>query len=467
MARHNFLVLIVAFLTLGLRVQAQESQLHADFRGEGERFKSSCGQFDFKSIGSCAELLFTDHPLHIAVGSIAPQNGFGFGGAFVTHWTPNERWRLNWDADAVVSNNASWRAGVYMKAIYIPEEKIVVKTGTGPSTKKPKLAVHEYPVFNLYAQAISLNKLTYFGLGPASMLDGRSFFGMLETILGTNVIWPVWKRFNVSIYGEANGRFVDIRGSHGQSSPSIEQLYTETTAPGLTSQPAFAQFGEGIRMRPTFFSDYLRLNYFANFQQYIAAGDSEFSFRRFTVDLSHQIPLYRKATRTLLGKDSNGPDDCSQDVNNHKCPTVTRDLEGSVGIRFFLSESIVPAGHSVPFYFDPTLGGSDINGNASLASYQDYRFRAPNVLLLRASFEHSIYGPLGFSFTVDEGKVALARGDIDFTHLAHSYSAGLTLRAGGFPQVWLLYAWGGHEGTHTIGAMNTSLLGGSARPSLY
>ena len=44
---------------------------------------------------------------------------------------------------------------------------------------------------------------------------------------------------------------------------------------------------------------------------------------------------------------------------------------------------------------------------------------------------------------------------------------GLTLRAGGFPMVWLLFSWGGHEGTHTTAAMNTSLLSGSARPSLY
>lgn len=461
------LVLFLLFFAVAQPAHAQESQLRADFRGEADRLKSNCSGFNFKSLGSCAVVLFTDHPLHIAVGSIAPLNGFGAGAAFVVHWTPNERWRLNWNVDAVGSNNGSWRAGAYMKAIYIPKEKIIVRTGASATARKPKLAVHLYPVFNLYAQAVSLNKLTYFGLGPSTALTGRSFFGMRETILGTNVIWPIFKPWNVSLYGEVNGRFFDLRGSHGHSSPSIGQIYTETTAPGLTSQPAFAQFGEGIRMRPTFFSDYLRLNYFVNFQQYVAAGDSTLSFRRFTADLSHQIPLYRKTTRTLLPKDSNGPDDCSQDQNVHKCPAITRDLEGSFGIRLLISESIASAGHIVPFYLQPTLGGSDINGNPSLGSYQDYRFRAPNAVLLRGSFEHSLYGPLGFSFMVDEGKVALARDDIDFTHLAHSFAAGLTLRAGGFPQVWLLFAWGGHEGTHTIANLNTSLLGGSTRPSLY
>jgi hypothetical protein len=40
----------------------------------------------------------------------------------------------------------------------------------------------------------------------------------------------------------------------------------------------------------------------------------------------------------------------------------------------------------------------------------------------------------------DQGKVALTRGDIGFDHLKHSFSTGLTLRAGGFPMVFLMYA---------------------------
>ena len=128
----------------------------------------------------------------------------------------------------------------------------------------------------------------------------------------------------------------------------------------------------------------------------------------------------------------------------------------------------MPTGHVVPFYIQPTLGGSDINGNAALPSYQDYRFRAPNVMLLRETFEHSIWTlPIGFAFIADQGKVGLTRGDLGSNPWIHSFATGLTLRAGGFPQVYLLFAWGGKEGTHTIANVNTSLLGGSTRPSLY
>jgi hypothetical protein len=129
---------------------------------------------------------------------------------------------------------------------------------------------------------------------------------------------------------------------------------------------------------------------------------------------------------------------------------------------------MTPAGNSVPFYFQPTLGGSDINGNQALGSYQDYRFRAPNIMLVRESFEHSVWNlPIGVAFMADEGKVALKPGGLGGSPWLHSFSTGLTLRAGGFPQVYLLFAWGGSEGTHALANVNTSLLGGATRPSLF
>jgi hypothetical protein len=461
--RKTRIPVLVACLALSVGACAQETQLGSDFRREGDALQQDCS--NFQSLGSCAYTLFTDHPLHIAAGSIAPQDGFGFGPAFVTHWTPNESWRLSWDVDAVVSTNASWRAGAYMTAIWDRHGRIVSNpgaTGTGASN----LRVREDPVFHLLVQTTSLKKLGYFGLGPDSSDTARSYFGMRQTIAGVNATWPILQQWHISLYGEANGRFVDVSPDPGQSSPSIEQLYSPVTAPGLASQPAFAQFGEGVHINPSFAGGHVRLNYSVAFKEYAAPGDSTYSFDRWTTDLSHQFPIYRR-TRALAPNGFNGPDDCSVSAGEHTCPAVTRDLEGSFKARFLMNESITSAGHVVPFYFEPTLGGSDIDGNPTLPSYQDYRFRAPNEILVQAAFEHSVYGPLGFTAIVDEGKVALRRSDLDFTHLRHSYSVGLTLRAGGFPMVWLIFSFGGQEGTHTTGAMNTSLLGASARPSLY
>jgi hypothetical protein len=467
-----------------IAVRASADDLGNDFRLEGQNFKTSCSGFNFGAIGNCAEVLFTGDPLHIAVGSLAPGNGFGAGAALVGHWTPLN-WRNSWDVDAVATENGSWRAGAYLTLVHIHRPKITVSTGPPPAPKpgeKPKpaisnLAVEEQSVFHLYAENTSLNKVTFFGIGPSTSDTARSYFGQSQAIVGGNVVFPVAKtgKLNLALLGEANGRFVDIRSSLGQSSPSIEQIYTPVTAPGLANQPGFAQFGEGLRVRPSFANDHVRLNYTATFQEYVAPSNSNFSFERFTVDLNHQFPLYQNA-RTLLPQDFNGPDECSQDTENHKCPPIirppapgtTRNLEGSFALRMWMNQSYVPTGHVVPFYFQPTLGGSDINGNPALASYQDYRFRAPDTLLFRASFEHSISKyPIGVTAMIDEGKVGFNPGDLDFSHFIHSYSVGLTFRAGGFPVMLFLFSWGGHEGTHTSATVDTSLLGGATRPSLY
>ena len=482
--------LFAATYTCAQEGATSSSESKIDNPSEPAKFKESCGSFQVKEAGSCAELLFTGQPFHIAIGSLAPQNGFGAGLAYIGFLKPTETWRPSWNADAVGTGNGSWRAGVYFKFVHTPPFHTTVHYGK-PKYKSNLTELPEHPVFNLYVQAISLNKLAYFGLGPFTTVAGRSYYGMREVVSGADVVKPVFAKWNVALLGEINGRFVSLRPSNRNASPSIGTLYTETTAPGLAIQPGFLQFGEGIRMRPVFWSDLLHLNYNFAYQQFIAPSNTKYSFQRVTVELGQDFALYRTTTRFFLPREANGPDECSIDrVGEHagcsldknvqaencraanandpsSCKAITRDLQGSVGFRLFFSTSRTGGQSVVPFYFQPTLGGGDINGNPSLASYQDYRFRAPHVLLLRESFEHSLWGPIGFALMADEGKVALDRGDFGSNLWLHSFSAGLTLRAGGFPQVFLLFSWGGNEGTHTIANMNTSLLGGSTRPSLF
>jgi hypothetical protein len=136
---------------------AQESTLHADFRRESERTAAACDGFSVKALEACGVELFTDHPFHIAAGSMAPQNGFGFGAAFVTSHN-TENWRLSWDLDAVGSTSGARRAGAYMKMVHTPNEPVhviqvvVPQPGATTQTQKspPKVTVHPYTVFHLY-----------------------------------------------------------------------------------------------------------------------------------------------------------------------------------------------------------------------------------------------------------------------------------------------------------------------------
>lgn len=461
----SLLLAVLALAALpSLAQSGNESRIHSDFRREAEELQS-CKTFQFGSLASCAQTLVTGQPMHIAIGSLAPQNGVAAGLAFVEHKNYANEWRLNWNLDAVATGNGSWRAGAYMKAYRQPGGKIIVVSG---ASKDSSPLYRTAPLFNLYAETTSLNRIYFYGLGPNTLPSDRSVFGLTQTITGVSAILPLAGKTGISLVGELNGRIPQLRGNNGESSPSIQTLYNESSAPGLTRQPAFLQAGEGIRIRPSLFRDSLRLNYLLQFQQFVAVSDSHYSFRRWTADFGHEFPLYRNV-RLTAPRDQNGPDSCSTSSTTG-CPHVslTQNLEGSIGVRLLMTGSIANAGNVVPFYFDPTIGGSDLNGQPILASYPDYRFRAPNLLLLRETFEHSLgKPPAGFLFSIDEAKVGMVRNDISFDHLRHTFTAGLTLHAGGLPVVYLLFSWGGNEGHHTTATISNVLLGASARPSLF
>src|SRR5579872_1748271 len=180
--RHITVCLLVLLAAPAL---AQESQFHADLRREGGEIGQSCNGFNAKQLVGCVVTLATDGPFHFAVGSLPPLNGMGFGLAFAEHYTPNEQWRISWNADGVVASSGSWRAGAYMKFIHIPAGPgiIVRRPGTAQPARSEPVTITEYPVFNVYAQAISLNTL------PVEA--GQSTFSEKQTVVGANVVYPL------------------------------------------------------------------------------------------------------------------------------------------------------------------------------------------------------------------------------------------------------------------------------------
>jgi hypothetical protein len=436
--------------------------LGTEFSQEAAQFQQSCTSFS--SIFGCGQLLVTGTPLHITAGTIAPGNGVAFGPAFVFD-KDLTAWRMNLNADAVASTNESWRAGVYLKLAKTPTKPVtVVILKQRPTTPLKASPPPPAPEINLYIQAISLNRLDFYGLGNETPRTSLALFGMREIIAGGNGILPLGNS-GFAAYGELNGRFVNISsGSGNPSVPSVQQVYAMCgdCVPGLSSQPGFLQAGEGVRFSRDFRSHF-DLDYAAVFQEFIAPSDTVYSFRRLNLDFSHTIWLYgRTAATSSIAQ--YGPDGNREALQTHN---YVRNRSGSINLDARLSESFFPASHAVPFYFQPTLGGTDINGDAGLASYPDYRFRAPNLLEFRGTFEHSIWGPIGAEFTGSYGRVALTHSDLGFDHFLHSRGAGLTIRAGNFPAVSLLFAWGGHEGTHTVAYISPGLLGGASRPSLF
>jgi hypothetical protein len=457
---------VATWLTLAsaTSVLAQESKLQAEFRREGERLKEDCAALT--TLLSCAATLVTGHPLHVALGSIAPQNGLGFGPALSMHFTPNERWRNSWSTDAIVAAGGAWRASTSFKAIQTNVQlPSVVAAGTAPSPAL--IRITEYPIVSGYVQAISLPTLTYYGIGDDTAEASKTTYGMKEVIVGGEVHVPVRnvaRVLNMSLLGDLHGRLFDIRRGEEPDVPQIGERFDESSAPGLNTQPAFMQFGEGVRVRPMLFNDRLQLGYTFQLQQFISP-QSGYSFNRWTVHLSHEVPIYRTGAPATR-RETNNPNECSISPSNRDCPKVTRDRWGAAGFRFLASKSQVGDESVVPFYLQRTLGGSDINGSRALPSYADYRFRGPHLLLFQETFEHSVWGPIGLFLQADQGRVAAQNEALDVQGLKYSTTIGATLRAGGFPALTAAWGTGGREGNHVIITLDTSLLGGGSRPSL-
>ena len=77
-------------------------------------------------------------------------------------------------------------------------------------------------------------------------------------------------------------------------------------------------------------------------------------------------------------------------------PAAKVDL-GTVSVSARLADVATSGGNRMPFYLQPTLGGTDIDNVDALRSYRDYRFRAPNLLVFQTEYTHTIRAPLAFS----------------------------------------------------------------------
>jgi len=459
------LLLAGCLAALGTAASAQDqSRIAAEFSKEGQAIRDSC--FSSFSVG-CLATLFTGEPVHVSAGTIAPQNGVGIGGALLWHAT-SEQWRVTGSVDAVRAfSSGARRAGTYTNFV-----RTALDDEHSHACERLVPGKDVFPVIGVYVQSTSLAKVAYFGIGPDSRAEDKTFFGFDETIVGAKgvCLMPgsgVLAPLRLSISGEANGRFVKVRSGPTDDVPSIEQVFTEASAPGLTSQPGVAQFAEAVRATPSLAGGNLNLNYLFQYQQFGSSASGASSFQRWAVDLRHEILLY--GTSVPTAKDTNDPNRCSLGPTTPVCPSITsRNRTGSLTLRAFVSRSIVSGASAVPFYFQHTLGGSDLDGNRVLASYDDYRFRGPHLLLFQETFEHSLWSrlPVGLWLAADHGMVAGQHESFDLGRLRSTFTVGASLRAGGLPMALLTYSTGGPEGHHVALTVSPTLLGGSSRPSL-
>jgi hypothetical protein len=161
-----------------------------------------------------------------------------------------------------------------------------------------------------------------------------------------------------------------------------------------------------------------QFDYTLGYHFYQDHNTGHYSFRRFKVDGTHIFHVAGRAEDVLT---------------IHNRLTISGTSNGNI----------------VPFYMQETLGGSDIDGQPTLRGFADYRFRAPDLMLIQVEYDHRVWGPLGLLGFYDTGEVANRASDLSFADMRHSFGFGLSFWAANRAWFKVYVGLGSGEGRHT------------------
>ncbi|HYL96632.1 MAG TPA: hypothetical protein VET69_12585 [Terriglobales bacterium] len=289
-----------------------------------------------------------------------------------------------------------------------------------------------------FATRLNLATQRYYGLGEYTLLSNLSEYRQLQDKIGGSADWPITSWFSAG--GTSQWLSPRILGVSGTSVPSVRARYNNANAPGILSQPSFMNYRAyldahtGSNTKQTWQRTKVR----ATFEHFTDLNSKTYTFDRVSGFATTSFDLRRgMATLTLPWWKSLF---CQ--------PLQTQCSMGQLVFNGLVTASYVAAGSSVPFYFQPTLGGTDINGVDTLRGLVDFRLRAPNRVLLQAQFDHHIWLFFGLTGFYDVGKVALNPSGLGLSHLRHDEGIGLFFKVQNKVVLRAYLGFGGGEGLH-------------------
>ena len=443
-------------------------------KGLAQRVEDSCHAFFDASHQAldCVEALFTEtdipyHLPHLTISSIPPANGFPIGVAWekrthnisspfsqISSGKPNEAvYKSVSDVQAafVASTNGSWYgtgAFSWFPPLHYSDYKELVD-GTektchrlGPICTKQVLAI------NLSVMHRSLQTLYFYGLGPSSP-STQYTYQQKETYGGADIRLPITD-------------WLALEGQLGATQPSVQFTsaslasngINEVTAPGIISQADFIHYAGGLRTHAQAISEpatndpamtppgvppppLMKHRFVFVFDNnalqhwYADQNTGHYSFRQFTLEGRETIELHSVIRRFIPPNQMT----TAKSILKHFCNTRKSGLKvadecdfGELIIKPLLTLS-APTKSSgvVPFYFQPTLGGSDIQSRTTLRGFNDYRFRAPDAAMIGVEYGVPVFYPIGALVFYEAGNVGNSISDLSFAHARQSAGYGISL----------------------------------------
>lgn len=308
-------------------------------------------------------ILAANRGMHVRLGGIGEGAGFGGGPGFRYNTGP-----FDFSVSAAVS----------LKRYVIAETALLVPG-----------VIKDGPFGEIRVRWRDRPEEDFFGIGPDSLEDERTNFALRDTLVrGTG-------GFRAGDFaGGASVSWLDPEIGPGEDNrmPSTEEIFDPLDTPGFLRQPDF------ILIEP--FVEYANADppldpttggrYRVSWTRYHDRDLDRFSFNRWDVDLRQYIPFFNQAR--------------------------------TIALRAWLSSSDPDSGHEVPFYLQPTLGGS-----YSLRGFRTFRFRDRSLLLLQAEYRWRINEFAHGAIFYDTGSVARRLSDLG--RLENDY--GIGIRVGG------------------------------------
>jgi surface antigen Omp85-like protein len=340
------------------------------------------------------------------LGRLSPHDGFYLQYGF--KWKP---------VGGGIGLGGGWRHDLFHR-----NARLVV--GGGISTRNYQMAQADFSVPYLLDNRLELGVLAlrrhnpqedFWGVGLDTTSEDRvNFLVDYTEFEGRAIARPLpWL--------EAGTRFGHLDSSVGRGTdkrfPSIQDRFTDVTAPGLAEQPAFS-FGEvfaAIDYRDQ--EDNARDGglYRVSWREYNDLDFDRYNFRLVDLTLQQFFPIFdKKRVFAVQGR---------------------------------LQSAAVDEDHGfqVPFYFKPTLGGS-----TSHRGFNDYRFRDDAVVYVNVEYRWEALSALDMALFSDWGTVGPNVGRLKLGDMKNAY--GIGFRFNNYKTVFFRVdiGFGGGEGVKTF-----------------
>jgi outer membrane protein assembly factor BamA len=255
----------------------------------------------------------------------------------------------------------------------------------------PKLAQNR-AFFELHATHRNYPQMQYFGPGPDSKREGRSDFRLEDTAFSVVTGVKPISHLRLGVIGG----FTEVNVGPGTDDryANAEILYSPTVAPGINHQTDFLQSGVFAQYDTRDIPGGPRSggNYIARFTYNKDSDLNLHTFRKLDVELQHYIPLFN-ARRVIA-------------------------------LRAKSELTYENTGQTVPFYMQPTLGGSN-----DLRGFRPFRFYDDNLVVFNAEYRYEVFAGLDMAVFADAGKVFRTASQLNLHDLEGAYGIGMRFNA--------------------------------------